>query len=73
VNGRIRDGMSKDTRLSFRVRSGLKNALEGIATKEARSVAQVCEAILHEGVTTYQKEGSKYLQRLVSQTKKNLQ
>jgi hypothetical protein len=61
--------MLKDTRLSFRVRSELKKALEAIANKEARSVAQVCEAILREGVTTYQHEGSKYFARLISRHK----
>jgi hypothetical protein len=58
--------MLKDTRLSFRVRSELKEALEAIANKEARSVAQVCDAILQEGITAYQQEGSRYFTRLIS-------
>jgi len=58
--------MSKDTRLSFRVRSELKRILEAIATKEARSVAQVCEAILQDGADTYRKDGPKYFHRLIS-------
>jgi len=58
--------MLKNARLSFRVRSDLKKALEAIATKEARSVAQICEAILLEGATTYHREGTKYLNRLIS-------
>ena len=64
--------MPKDTRLSFRVQSDLKKALEAIASKEARSVAQICEAILQEGVSTYQKDGSKYLQRGMSHQGKRL-
>lgn len=65
--------MAKDTRLSVRVRSDLKRSLEAIAGKEARSVAQVCEAILLDGVATYQKAGSKYLQRLISHQKQSRQ
>jgi hypothetical protein len=58
--------MSKDTRLSFRVRSELKRILEAIAAKEARSVAQVCEAILQDGADAYRKDGPKYFHRLIS-------
>jgi len=58
--------MSKDTRLSFRVQSELKKSLEAIAAKEARSVAQVCEAILEDGADAYRKDGPKYLNRLFS-------
>jgi hypothetical protein len=47
--------------------------LEAIAGKEARSVAQVCEAILLDGVATYQKAGSKYLQRVISHQKQSRQ
>jgi hypothetical protein len=61
--------MAKDTRLSFRVRSDLKKALEGVSKKEVRSVAQLCEAMLEEGLSNYQKEGSKYLQRIISSRK----
>jgi len=63
---KIHGQMPKNARLSFRVRSDLKKALEAIATKEARSVAQICEAILLEGATTYHREGTKYLNRLIS-------
>jgi predicted transcriptional regulator len=58
--------MTKETRLTFRVRSELKKSLEAIAAKEARSVAQVCEVILQGGVVAYQKEGTKYLQGLIA-------
>ncbi len=61
--------MPKDTRLSFRVRSDLKKALEGVSKKEARSVAQLCEAMLEQGLSAYQKEGSKYFQRIFSSRK----
>jgi hypothetical protein len=62
--------MKKDTRLSFRVRSDLKNSLEAIAAREGRSVAQVCEAFLKAGSETYKKRGPKYLQRFLSRQKK---
>ncbi|PYT58638.1 MAG: hypothetical protein DMG46_11195 [Acidobacteria bacterium] len=57
--------MAKDTRLSFRVRSDLKESLEAIAAREGRSVAQICEVFLQAAMRTYQKEGSKFLQRFV--------
>ena len=58
--------MPKDTRLSLRLPSQLKKDLEQIAAKEARSLAQVCEAILRDGVNSYVKEGSRYFSRLIS-------
>jgi hypothetical protein len=58
--------MAKDTRLTFRVQVELKKSLEAIANKEARSVAQICEVLLKDGVEAYQKEGAKYLQRLIA-------
>jgi hypothetical protein len=61
--------MAKDTRLSVRVRSELKKAMEAIAAKESRSVAQICEAFLEAGSEGYKKEGSKYLQRFLSRRK----
>jgi hypothetical protein len=61
--------MPKDTRLTFRVGSDLKNALESVSKKEGRSVAQICEAMLEEGLSVYPKEGSKYFQRIISSRK----
>jgi hypothetical protein len=61
--------MKKDTRLTFRIQSGLKKNLEGIARQEGRSVAQVCEAFLKAGSERYDQEGSKYLQRFLSRRK----
>jgi hypothetical protein len=61
--------MAKETRITFRIKSELKESLEAIATKEARSVAQVCEVILQNGVAGYHKEGTKYLQRLIASQK----
>ena len=61
--------MAKDTRLSFRVRSDLKKSLEAVAAREGRSLAQICEAFLQSAMKTYQKEGSKFLQRFVARQK----
>ncbi len=62
--------MTKDTRLTFRVQSGLKKILEVIAAREGRSVAQICEAFLKAGSEGYKKKGPKYLQRFLSRQKK---
>ena len=55
--------MKKDARLTFRVRSGLKKEIEGIAKHEGHSVAQICEAFLLAGSETYRKQGRKFVQR----------
>jgi hypothetical protein len=62
AGGKIRLEMStKNTRLTFRVRSELKKKLELVAASESRSVAQICEAFLHAGLVAYDKEGAKYI------------
>jgi hypothetical protein len=58
----------KDTRLTFRVQSELKAALENVAMKEGRSVAQVCDAFLQAGLVSYKKEGSQYIHRFLART-----
>ncbi|MGA2458594.1 MAG: hypothetical protein ABSF85_13575 [Terriglobales bacterium] len=55
--------------LAFRVSPDLKNEIQGIANSEARSISQVCELLLTEGVHTYKKEGPKFMQRLVAKQK----
>lgn len=57
--------MTKDTRLNFRIDSLLKKEIEAIATREGRSVAQICDALLKAGVETYAKHGTKFLQKFV--------
>jgi predicted transcriptional regulator len=57
---------TKDTRLTFRVRSELKKDLEALARKESRSVAQICEAFLRAGLVGYKREGTKYIHRFLS-------
>jgi hypothetical protein len=62
--------MAKDSRVTFRIRSELKKSLEVVAVKESRSLAQICEAFIRAGLNAYQKEGAKYLSRLLSPDKR---
>jgi hypothetical protein len=55
--------------LAFRVSPDLKNDIQRIADSEARSISQVCELLLVEGVQVYKKEGPKFMQRLVAKQK----
>jgi hypothetical protein len=55
--------------LAFRVSPDLKNEIQGIADSEARSISQICELLLSEGVMVYKKEGPKFIQRLVAKQK----
>jgi hypothetical protein len=62
--------MTKDERIGIRVTAELKKALLQIATKEGRSLAQLCEILLRGAAASYREEGHAYLQRLVSRQKK---
>ena len=55
--------------LAFRVSPELKKEIQDIAASEARSISQVCELLLSEGVGAYKKEGPKFMQRLVAKQK----
>ena len=55
--------------LAFRVTPTLKDEIQQIAGSEARSVSQICEMLLAEGVESYKKEGATYMQRLVAKQK----
>jgi hypothetical protein len=46
-----------------------QSEIQGIADSEARSISQVCELLLSEGVQVYKKEGPKFMQRLVAKQK----
>jgi hypothetical protein len=39
------------------------------ADEEHRTITQVCEMLLYEGVEAYKKEGPKFMQRLVAKQK----
>jgi hypothetical protein len=58
--------MAKSAFLGIRMNPELKKQLEQIALREERSISQVCEVLLRGGAAAYQKEGSKYFQRLLS-------
>ena len=60
---------AKDERIGFRISSEVKSALVQIAKKEERSLAQVCELLLRGGIHEYEKEGPRYLHRLVARPK----
>jgi hypothetical protein len=59
--------MRKDERIGFRIPGGLKARIAQIATKEGRSIAQICEVLLIAGIGAYEKEGSRFIRRFVSQ------
>jgi hypothetical protein len=55
--------------LVFRVDPALRLDIQRIADEEQRTITQVCEMLLYEGVEGYKKEGSKFMQRLVAKQK----
>ena len=52
--------------LVFRVDPELRRDVQRIADDEQRTITQVCEMLLYEGVEAYKKEGPKFMQRLVA-------
>jgi hypothetical protein len=52
--------------LVFRVDPALRRDIQRIADEEQRTITQICEMLLHEGVEAYKKEGPKFIQRLVA-------
>ena len=55
--------------LVFRVDPALRRDVQRIAAEEQRTITQVCEMLLYEGVEAYKKEGPKFMQRLVAKQK----
>ena len=47
----------------------LRRDIQQIADEEQRTITQVCEMLLYEGVEAYKKEGPKFMQRLVAKQK----
>jgi hypothetical protein len=47
----------------------LRRDVQRIADEEQRTITQVCEMLLYEGVDAYKKEGPKFMQRLVAKQK----
>jgi hypothetical protein len=60
---------TKDERIGVRVPGEIKLALQNIARKEGRSLAQVCELLLNGGIIEYEKEGPEYLRRLLTRSR----
>lgn len=61
--------VAKTEFLAFRLAPELKRELQRLADDEQRALSQVCEMLLYEGVEAYNKEGPKFIQRLVSKQK----
>jgi hypothetical protein len=61
--------MRKDAPLAFRIQADLKKRLLKLAKQEDRSVSQICEMLLRIGVDEYDKDGHKYLQKILSSTR----
>ena len=59
----------KNAPLAFRIPGELKQDLQHIADREARSISQICEILLGIGAEQYQKEGVKFLQRYLDRRK----
>jgi hypothetical protein len=62
-------GVTKTRFIAFRVDPELKGDIQRIADDEQRSISQICELLLHEGVSAYKKDGPKFIQRLVAKQK----
>jgi mRNA-degrading endonuclease RelE of RelBE toxin-antitoxin system len=60
--------MRKDAPLAFRIHADLKKKLLKLAKQEARSLSQICEMLLKIGVDEYDKEGHKYLHKVLIST-----
>jgi predicted transcriptional regulator len=65
--------MKKVAPIAFRIPDDLKKQLQEVAAQEARSVSQICEMMLRLGVDGYEKEGSKYFQRVLTRQKRDHQ
>jgi hypothetical protein len=62
-------GVARTGFLVFRVDPALRRDIQRIADEEQRTITQVCEMLLNEGVEAYKKEGPKFIQRLVAKQK----
>ena len=52
--------------VAFQISADFKKRLLKIAKHEARSLSQICELLLRIGVDEYDKDGHKYLQRVLA-------
>ena len=61
--------MRKNAALSVRIPKALRDELEKVSVTEGRSLAEVCEALLGNGLEAYKEEGSKLIQQYLSSQK----
>jgi len=61
---------TKNEQVGFRISADLKRELQAVARREGRTLSRLCEILLAGGLEIYKKEGSKYLQRMLSHYKK---
>ena len=61
---------TKNEQIGFRLSAHLKRELQEVATREGRTLSQICEMFVAGGLEVYRKEGPKYLQRLLSRQRK---
>ncbi len=61
--------MARTGFLVFRVDPELRRDIQRLADEEQRTITQICEMLLREGVEAYKKEGPKFMQRLVAKQK----
>jgi antitoxin component of RelBE/YafQ-DinJ toxin-antitoxin module len=57
----------KDAPLAFRIPADLKEELQRISEKEARSVSQICELFLTICADQYRKEGRRFWDKYFDQ------
>jgi len=63
--------MKKDAPLAFRIPADLKKKLQRLSKQEARSLSQICELLLRIGVEEYDREGHRYLQKVIAHARED--
>jgi predicted transcriptional regulator len=63
---------NKNQQIGFRLPSDLKKELEQVAKREGRTLSQICEMFVAGGLEAYRREGTKYIQRLLSRQKREI-
>jgi hypothetical protein len=63
--------VAKKAFLGFRLMPELKVELEKIASREERSISQICEIFLRMGVDAYRRQGPKHLQGFLSRRRES--
>jgi hypothetical protein len=61
--------MKKDAPLAFRIPNDLKKRLQRVSKQEARSLSQICELLLRIGAEEYDREGHRYLQKVLAHSR----